>query len=244
MRGYYVVYLFSADGREIHLSLNQGTTAVRSEFKVQARDILRDRAGLMRHRLNEHATAFETYELRLGSQGTLAKDYEAGHALGTRYEVETLPPEEQLRSTLQAMARAYLALTFRGGLDPSFEIKADGQVTDGDGVEMSLTEARRYRVHRKIERNGRASRDAKKIHGLVCQACGFDFAEKYGQLGAGYIEAHHLKPLSQLVEGVPITFSIKDDFAVLCANCHRMIHRSEAPLDLERLRLLIREGSK
>jgi hypothetical protein len=29
--------LLSADGREVHLSLNQGTTAVRGEFKAQAR---------------------------------------------------------------------------------------------------------------------------------------------------------------------------------------------------------------
>jgi 5-methylcytosine-specific restriction protein A len=47
---YYVVYLFAADGG-IHLSLNQGTTAVREEFKRLAPDVLKDRAALMRARL-------------------------------------------------------------------------------------------------------------------------------------------------------------------------------------------------
>src|SRR5439155_332406 len=37
-RGYYVVYLFSADGEIVHLSLNQGTTAVREELKVPSQD--------------------------------------------------------------------------------------------------------------------------------------------------------------------------------------------------------------
>lgn len=51
-RHYYVVYLFSADGRQVHLSLNQGTTAVREELKSQAPEMLRNRADLMRQRLH------------------------------------------------------------------------------------------------------------------------------------------------------------------------------------------------
>lgn len=145
-----------------------------------------------------------------------------------------------MHAHLQAIARAYLVLTFRGGLDPSIEVKAKGHDADGDGVDVTLTEARRYRYHRKIERNGRSSREAKKVHGYICQVCDFDFGAKYGKLGVKYIEAHHLKPLSQLAEGVPVSLSIKDDFAVLCANCHRMIHKKDAPTDLGGLRLLIR----
>ena len=43
-RGYYVVYLFHAHDPVVHLSLNQGTTAVREEFHARAREILKDRA--------------------------------------------------------------------------------------------------------------------------------------------------------------------------------------------------------
>jgi 5-methylcytosine-specific restriction enzyme A len=31
---------------------------------------------------------------------------------------------------------------------------------------------------------------------------------------------------------VAITYDVASDFAVLCANCHRMIHRSDDPSDL------------
>ncbi len=47
-RGYYVVHLFHTSDPVVHVSLNQGTTAVREEFGNRAREILRDRAVLMR----------------------------------------------------------------------------------------------------------------------------------------------------------------------------------------------------
>src|ERR1051325_2381499 len=36
---------------------------------------------------------------------------------------------------------------------------------------------------------------------LSCEACDFDFAATYGELGTGYAECHHVLPLSQSVQG-------------------------------------------
>jgi hypothetical protein len=36
----------------------------------------------------------------------------------------------------------------------------------------------------------------------------------------------------RLEEGVAVTYDVAADFAVLCANCHRMIHRSDDPSNL------------
>ena len=58
---------------------------------------------------------------------------------------------------------------------------------------------------------------------LSCEACGFDFATRYGSHGEGFIEVHHTKPLATLTEASRITL---DDLALLCSNCHRMIHRN------------------
>ncbi|MET8827478.1 HNH endonuclease [Streptomyces sp. NPDC004610] len=58
---------------------------------------------------------------------------------------------------------------------------------------------------------------------LRCEVCDFDFARTYGaDLGEGYIEVHHVTPLH--VAGIRETRL--DDLACLCANCHRMCHRS------------------
>ena len=55
---------------------------------------------------------------------------------------------------------------------------------------------------------------------LTCEVCSFDFAQRYGERGRGYIECHHVEPLHVGGEG-PRTIG---DLALLCSNCHRMIH--------------------
>ncbi len=57
---------------------------------------------------------------------------------------------------------------------------------------------------------------------LRCEVCDFDFARIYGELGEGYIEVHHVIPLH--ASGTRETRL--EDLACLCANCHRMCHRS------------------
>jgi 5-methylcytosine-specific restriction endonuclease McrA len=86
---------------------------------------------------------------------------------------------------------------------------------------------RRLVVHRKRERDLRERRinDALRKDGrLVCQVpgCGFDFSRVYGELGVGYAQVHHLHPLGRSTE--PRETSLTD-LAIVCANCHAMIHR-------------------
>ena len=130
---------------------------------------------------------------------------------------------------------AYRALTFRGGLDPS----AEADEEDLPQVARSLIELRRYKMHRRIERNPKAAKEAKKYHGVRCQGCSLQFNERYGELGDGFIEAHHLRPIASLEEGTAVSYDVAKDFAVLCPNCHRMIHRTADPSDLEGFRRLL-----
>lgn len=59
---------------------------------------------------------------------------------------------------------------------------------------------------------------------LACEACGFDFAVRYGEIGNGFCEVHHTKPLAS--RSGSETTSLHD-LAVLCSNCHSIIHRTE-----------------
>lgn len=86
---------------------------------------------------------------------------------------------------------------------------------------------RRLVVHRKRERELRERKigDALLKSGrLVCEVtgCGFDFARVYGEIGAGYAQVHHLLPLAEYGEARETHLS---DLAIVCANCHSMIHR-------------------
>jgi 5-methylcytosine-specific restriction enzyme A len=54
--------------------------------------------------------------------------------------------------------------------------------------------------------------------------CDVRLEEVYGPVAKGYIEAHHLTPFASL-EGRPTELDPETDFAVVCANCHRMLHK-------------------
>ncbi len=90
------------------------------------------------------------------------------------------------------------------------------------------TKKRKYVLHR--QREGRARREkikealAKNGGRLICEVenCGFNFKERYGALGEGYAQVHHLAPLSSApIGGRTVKL---EDLAVVCANCHVMIH--------------------
>ncbi len=105
---------------------------------------------------------------------------------------------------------------------------------DVDGLrdlpKRQFEEGKRHLVkHESIEktRNPALVREAKRLFKheqghLYCQACGFDFEQVYGDRGKEYIEAHHRMPIGALQETVTLTVQ---DLAMLCANCHRVLHR-------------------
>lgn len=84
-----------------------------------------------------------------------------------------------------------------------------------------------YKLHKFYERNPKVVKKAKsnywKKNGFFqCEACGFRFDEVYGTRGRKFIEGHHTKPVSEMVPGDTTS---PEDIALLCSNCHRMVHR-------------------
>lgn len=97
------------------------------------------------------------------------------------------------------------------------------------------------RMHVYRERNSKLIRRKKelslKAHGhLECEVCGFNYVKAYGFRGEGFMECHHIKPLN--------TYQAKDvtkleDLALVCGNCHRMIHAKTPWLTLGELKDII-----
>ena len=115
-------------------------------------------------------------------------------------------------------------------------VEADLQAA---GAEVEGWEGKRTeRLVAHYERNPHLRAAAVQCHGTACKACGFDFALTYGAHGADYIEVHHLVPVSTLGESRAV--NPRTDMTVLCANCHRMVHRRrDEPLSLIELRALL-----
>jgi hypothetical protein len=95
-------------------------------------------------------------------------------------------------------------------------------------TEEEFEEARkRFGWHRIIEREPRSVRKKKNLvlgetGRLACEVCDFDFLQFYGALGNGFAECHHRTPLADLEENHR---TILSELAIVCANCHRMLHR-------------------
>lgn len=97
------------------------------------------------------------------------------------------------------------------------------------------------RTHLVRERNYKVVQEAKNLFKsthdgrLFCEVCGFDFTEKYGKVGEGFIEAHHKIELSK-TDG---EHEIKPtDFAMVCSNCHSMLHRGDLTIAKLKNRLI------
>lgn len=94
-------------------------------------------------------------------------------------------------------------------------------------VEGALEGSKSRVTHNKYERS-RANRTACiALFGTVCGVCGFDFEERYGEIGAEFIEVHHIMPVSQM--GGEYRVSPVTDLIPLCSNCHSMAHTKSPP---------------
>lgn len=112
----------------------------------------------------------------------------------------------------------------------------DAQLDDEE--ESEFPEGRvLYRLHRQRERNSALVKKKKaSAERLACEVCGFDFEATYGELGTGYIECHHTQPISEYDSSQKTRLQ---DLALVCANCHRMLHRRRPWLRIQQLAALI-----
>jgi 5-methylcytosine-specific restriction protein A len=114
------------------------------------------------------------------------------------------------------------------------DIKALGNIID-DLISIQESEESSHSVTKteggikvvfsnKYERNITLRDLAFKIHGYNCMVCDFNFYNVYGKWGERFGEVHHVVPLANS-KGRDRKTDPKTDLIILCANCHRMVHR-------------------
>ena len=97
---------------------------------------------------------------------------------------------------------------------------------------------------RRAERKPSLRKAAFRCHKYNCQVCGFNFGQFYGPWGADWGEVHHLTLLASH-EGKEVLTDPAIDLAVVCANCHRMIHRKKGVvLTIDELKAKIEEAKR
>ena len=115
------------------------------------------------------------------------------------------------------------------------EFKEEGdQKAFPEGIEV-------FNLHKSYERSSELvtaakAKYAKEYPELPCAICGFSFAACYGKYGIGYIEAHHTIPVSEMQPGSTTRI---EDLVMVCANCHKMLHRRRPWLRHDELKFLL-----
>lgn len=83
------------------------------------------------------------------------------------------------------------------------------------------------------ERNPLARAACIAHYGCSCRACGFNFQQAYGDIGAGFIHVHHRIPIGTI--GKEYEIDPVKDLIPVCPNCHAMIHKQTPPLTIDEL---------
>lgn len=95
------------------------------------------------------------------------------------------------------------------------EILADEILTEG--IKKTI-------IVNRYERNSKARRECIEYWKAICSVCAFDFYKTYGELGKGFIEVHHIIPISTIGQSYKI--DPINDLRPVCPNCHAMLHRN------------------
>lgn len=157
------------------------------------------------------------------------------------YKSEVAPREQVDSSFLGAFE-----ISFPDSFKKGFQVRSTDFILDMEWDEQNGYKEGKKRIysHYVRERDRRvvqtAIKRAKERYGKVfCEVCGFDFFQMYGEYGLDFIECHHTVPLAERNDLGSITRI--EDIALLCSNCHRIVHRKRNQmLSVEQLKEIIK----
>ena len=227
--GIYVVYLFSDDLKRLYLTFNQGITNPIVQFgrKVAIQKL---QAKALDIRTNFTLQNFNSDNNIKLSNGTPGSDYEKVTIFYKEYSLDNLPENDTLLSDLKQL------ISFYNNYLLDSNVLTSG--TDFQNFVGKVEEGKRIlKKHYIRERNPKIIKEAKALalqkSNLKCEVCNFSFSQHYGERAKDFIEGHHKKPISEMKEGEITSIN---DIALICSNCHRVIHLKIPWLTIEEIK--------
>lgn len=90
----------------------------------------------------------------------------------------------------------------------------------------------------RYERNPQARKTCLRYHGYSCQICEFNFENKFGDIGKGFIHVHHINAIAGI--GKEYEIDPKNDLIPVCPNCHAMIHSKRPAFTIDEIKAKIK----
>jgi len=123
------------------------------------------------------------------------------------------------------------------GFIPPTEIKQfDIKVKTAE--EKAAKEGEQYKKEALFRKRNRQLIEVKKASSNYrCEVCAMRFDERYGKIGEEYIIAHHKVPIGSRKGSYKIR---SEDIALVCSNCHDMLHKKDQlhPMPIKRLKII------
>ena len=189
-----------------------------------------------RHRLDEiYASVQEAYPELCDDTYLCSENCSQGH---NRPEWQ-----HRVRAALDSLKRQPSAkvvklpeqLHWSIGIETALVVAINHSAVIREGRELLRLHKTKERSKKLVRLKKEAVRD--ETGQLACEVCGFDFGTAYGELGDGFAECHHRTPLASLTKEVEVRIA---DLAIVCANCHRVLHRRTG-LTVESLKMVVEQ---
>jgi len=228
--GIYIVYLFSRDMKRLYLCLGQGITRPieKGGRKIAFKKLEAKAIDIRSNYSLEDFVADNKLDL---AKSGLGSDYEKAVIFYKEYKIANLPSNDILESDLKRLMSFYNRYLLEANIltEGTDFSECEGEVEEGKKV---------LKRHYVRERNPKVIKEAKRTAlgqtgELRCEVCGFSFFDKYGERGKDFIEGHHKKPIAAMKEG---EITSPEDIALICSNCHRMIHKKQPWLSIQELK--------
>ena len=114
----------------------------------------------------------------------------------------------------------------------TYDFIADGEYKNT--VQKTFVEGMKKQITvNSYERNLSLRQECIKLYGTDCKICTFNFEKYYGIRGRGFIEIHHLIPISDIKQNYSVS---PNDLCPVCSNCHSIIHRFKPFLTIEEMK--------
>jgi 5-methylcytosine-specific restriction protein A len=180
--------------------------------------------------------------MKLGNLLAVDPDHKgAGLKRGSRLDKEVWDEfsndPDRLRMLAATIARSVSPV--RDVPSENFSVEPDDEDEFPEG--RILTRLHKYKERRSEAAKKKKRKVLREAGKLACEACNFDFVEFYGPLGQGFAECHHLTPIANLEPGHRTRL---EDLAIVCSNCHRILHKSRPMMGVSQLRELIMSRRK
>lgn len=242
-QGYYIVFLFAEDMSSVTMSLNQGYTAFKDRYihPDVAYPKLEDCALAALSYFEAIPTGYDLGPIDLHAEGHLGKGYEAGSILSKTYDAGATPDEKDLQTHFLELFKCFLTLANefpKSLIDLDVEMSERQILEAASKVQLEKPGAPKTSGPQPPPHLGFIGGKAKHVRSVEIVASAFSIANAACSLEESssphiyfpsaktrknYVEAHHFIPFSQQ-SNFEVSLDVEENIAVLCPNCHRMLH--------------------